>query len=57
MVNGLPDATRVLFVMSGGRQCGVLLRRCSPIGSGSRVWSTGWLISAIGTGRRTRAAR
>ena len=58
MVNGLPDATRVLFdderVVANA---GVLLPAVSLSGSGSRVWSMGWLISVIGKARRTRGAR
>ena len=57
MVNGLPDATRVLFDDERAvANAGVLLRRRSLTGSGSRLWLTGLWISATEPERRTQGA-
>jgi hypothetical protein len=58
MVNGLSDATRVVFDDERAvANAGVLLPALLAGGWGWRRWSTGLLISATGLEPRTRAAR
>ena len=58
MVNGLPDATKVVFDDERAvANAGVLLPAMLADRLGSRRWSTGRSISAIGPERRTRGAR